>query len=103
LQPSTVNAVPRNIVTAVPNNDGSLFLRFAGITGRQYKIQGSATLMTPNWVDLPVNSLTVDTTKFVINANNKLNTITANAAGFIEYTDLDAQVVSKFYRAVVAP
>jgi len=100
IQAANPNVIPNNIVTAHQNNDGSIFMRFLGITGRSYKVQASVTFLNPNWQDLPVNSLTVDPTKFATNPAN--NTIVANDAGFVEYTDIEApSFPTRFYRALV--
>lgn len=114
---STLNVVPKNIVSARQNSDGSFFLRFSGITGRAYKIQASTTFLNPTWVDLPVNTTTVNQVPangsvFPVDTNATpapgtinptKNTITANDAGFVEYTDVDApNAPSRFYRAVSA-
>jgi hypothetical protein len=128
IQASTANDIPRNMISAnfAPDGSGAIFMRFAGITGRKYKIQASPTFLNPVWQDLPMNTLTVNTDP--ANGNfwtlwNQVNpgkpdvtkyeageydpaasVITANTIGFIEYTDVDAPLFpTRFYRAILTP
>jgi hypothetical protein len=81
---SDVNAIPKNIISASFNTDGSLNLRFIGIAGKSYYIQGSPTLITPNWLTL--------------------GTVTAQDSGFIDFVDAEAGTyANRFYRAVIVP
>jgi hypothetical protein len=99
-QAPALTVIPKNLVSAKLNNDGTLFLRFSAITGRQYKVQASTSFLNPIWVDLPMNPATVDGSKFTYDPIR--NTITANDAGFIEYTDVDAPIFpTRFYRSLL--
>jgi len=121
IKTSTANNIPDNVVNARMNNDGSIFLRFVGITGRKYNVQTTTTPFAnpPNWQNLPMNTSTLNqdptkgstwstidqTAKPAAGTYNPDNsTMTANSVGLIEYTDIDAPLFpSRFYRAVVAP
>jgi hypothetical protein len=112
IKASNVNEIPRNKISEnfAPDGSGSVVIRFAGISGRKYKVQASTTFVNPNWQDLPMNDLTVgagwtlDTeAPFAPGTYNPTNnSMTANAVGFIEYKDIDAPLFrTRFYRAIL--
>jgi len=105
---------PRNLIINVSTNvsgiNGVVFLRFGGIAGRYYKIQGNANIYNPNsWYDLPVipfdstnpNPMgTVATNQFDVIISK--SAIKAIDSGWVEYYDTDV-LNQKFYRSVYAP
>lgn len=125
VKPNPATAIPKNNVAPVVNADGTLTVRFVGVQGWKYKVQGTDTFPAVNWQDLVVNQLTVD---FNNDNNpppaNNINSQTGKATwagltgnpgdanrvpngsvlcgpAFVIYKDLDSVLFpSRFYRCI---
>ncbi len=73
----------RNVLTLDRDLSGRVTIRFAGIPGRQYRIEATADLANPSW--------------------SSLGNATAGVNGLFEFTDTDAaNHVTRYYRSVDA-
>jgi len=53
-------AIPKNSVAPIVNSDSTITVRFVGVQGWKYLVQGTDTFPAVNWQNLVVNQLTVD-------------------------------------------
>jgi hypothetical protein len=78
-----------------------LNLRFIGIAGKPYYIQGSPTLTIPDWQNIPVEVLGAT----VFNPDPLLpGSVIAEPSGFVNVKDPEAATFpNRFYRMVIVP
>jgi hypothetical protein len=96
----STNYVPKNIFSAVVEDNGAITLSFLGIDQRTYRIQGTADVKNGPWTNLRIWDRNAHKSLTGLTDADKTDVFTC-VNGLITATDPEGSSVSRFYRAIV--